>query len=171
MALPRKRREQIAEASDGVFFNPEAKKQHSNQLKLRYALGRIVSDQSWDYFVTLTSKRKWSPEVWGKQLRKWPRWLEQRTKGKVWCFWVLERGAADRLHAHALVRGESWNLEAALWYAWPGGFDDYQSYDPDRGAAFYLVKDIPGWVLDWGFHHSDGVPKKTLERLHQLRCA
>lgn len=171
MALPRKRREQIAEASDGAFFNPEEKKRHSDQLKLRYALGRLLSDQPWEYFVTLTSKREWSPDTWGSLLRRWPRWLEQRTNGKVWCFWVLEKGAADRLHAHALVRGESRSLPFNIWYAWPGGFDGYRSYDPDQGGAWYLVKDIPERALDWGFFRDDGVPNETLERLDQLRCA
>ena len=120
----------------------------------------------WHHFTTLTFAFPRSEERALTDFRRWLRRLEQRAKHGVGWFAALERGAAGRLHLHVLTAHTDHLESKALEKAWPCGRVDAARYDPARGAAYYLTKDIGAESVD--LTHDIAPPHKLIRVLPTL---
>ena len=126
----------------------------------------VGRDFIWDHFVTLTFVHPKTEAAALVQFRRWLRRVEQRAKKGVGWFVVLERGAAGLLHLHVLLVHTDHLHAGAVGKAWRCGRVDVTPYDPSRGAAYYLTKDIGKAIVD--LSHDLAPPHKLIRVLPTL---
>jgi len=146
----------------GTFIQPGPGHASETELELcRSNLARWLGGASWSwrYFVTLTYRdaRPRRLDFIGAQLLDT---IEKNAHGTAVAFLCREFGGrSGRLHHHALLHGNAWNVSTCdmLWRSRYGIFDARQ-YDPGRGAANYVsdyvVKDDTTEV-EWSFYHRE----------------
>lgn len=97
----------------------------------------------WSHFLTLTFAAEVSQSSAAWEFRRFVRRLEQRAQQGIYWFMASEVGAKGRVHLHALLGDADPLSPAELTNAWRGrGRVNVSSYDPERGAAFYIVKSL-----------------------------
>jgi len=139
-------------------------------LAARTGWGEWLGMQAWSHFVTLTFRYVTSPESAAREFLHWIRWLEQRARLRVGYFYAIELTATAsglerplgprtaHLHAvelkavghhhlHALVQGTERLGDSALQVAWRSGHSRVARFDPRRGAADYVVKEVGTTVV------------------------
>lgn len=123
-------------------------------------LGVWLTEYMWRYFVTLTvappmdapRHRPWSMSADAMQrafFRTITR-LEKRTGDAVPYFFAIEGVARENVHLHALLGGRGGIGQRDIEWAWRLGAVDFQLYDPSRGAASYMTKEISSYPDNWG---------------------
>ncbi len=85
--------------------------------------------------------------------------LEQRAHRRVDWFYAVEAGSGGWVHLHALTSGTAGLWPAALHAAWPHGWTRVTRFDPGRGAAHYVTKNIAHEMVEY-----DISPKLTEQR-------
>jgi len=144
-----------------VFLSKDEAARQRQLLETRHGLGVWVGrDFVWHSFVTLTFAHPNSEEAALLHFRRWIRRVEQRAKKGVGWFVVLERGAAGLLHVHVLLVHTDHMYPGALGKAWRCGRVEVTPYDPSRGAAYYLTKDVASDVLS--LSHAIAPPHKLV---------
>ena len=119
-------------------------------LAARRELGHwLGSDFLWDHLVTLTFAWEPSLDIARKEFGNWVRSLERRGQRAVGWVFVAERGAAGRLHLHALLVGTQHLQLVELEGTWRPGIADVSVYDPHRPGSFYIAKGIGLGATDW----------------------
>ncbi len=124
--------------------------------EVQHAWGRHLGQYLWTHWVTLTSRfGDTTPRQLQRRFRdKFIRRLARHAQRPVPWFAATERGAAGRIHVHALIYAKL--PEECVKSLWDVGRADVQQFDPDRGAAFYLAK----WLH---------LPDDDFERIHFSR--
>lgn len=128
----------------------------------RLAFGDWLREHRWSHWVTLTVAGQWPAERLQRAFREeFIRFVTKTGQGRVPYAFVIEGGPlGDRPHLHALISGTETADRARLERAWRHGRAAVEVYDPRRGAAYYLAKEIGGRVLDYG----------VSARMPALRC-
>jgi hypothetical protein len=135
-----------------VFLTTSEAGSLTQMLQARQAWGEWLKQYIWHHYVTLTcSDPRRSEAAAHAQFRRWIRCVEQRAQRAIGWFVALERGAGGLIHHHVLTVGTDELDGQALAAAWPLGLVDAPRYDPARGAAYYLGKDIGTEVLELGY--------------------
>ena len=125
--------------------------QTADAAALRKGWADFLNDFEWDWFGSLTFKEPQSPEGAARRFAGWVRRLEQRSRGAVHWFHVIEATTRDFAHIHCLATTRRPISVADIRTAWAGdGYADIVRYDPQRGARYYLVKAAgTSRFLDW----------------------
>jgi hypothetical protein len=121
----------------------------------RTSWGDWLDPRPWTHFGTFTFAYDASPAHVERQSKRWLRRIEQRAQNKVGWFYVIERGAAGHLHLHALTSGTAHLDSSSIAAAWPAGRADVAVYEPTRGAAHYVTKDLGTRAVHWDFDFVD----------------
>ncbi len=132
-----------------ALIDREGFDRESARLKMRRSWGEWLGRFSWHHFGTLTFSNEVSIENALRQFRRWIRRLELRTQNAVPWFMVVERGSAGLVHVHALTWGTASIGAAAVDGAWRGGRSEVSTYDPRKGAAYYVSKQIGDDVVEY----------------------
>lgn len=121
----------------------------------RTAVGVWLRDYEWNHWVTLTVARRWPPDRLGKAfVEEFVRYATKVSQGPVAYSFVIEGGAVgDQAHLHCLLHGTASIPVARLETAWRHGRASAEVYDRQRGAAYYMAKEIGGRVLDYDCSH------------------
>jgi hypothetical protein len=117
---------------DGRYF-------HS---KLRREWGDFLKGFGWAHFITFTPREPSSPDRLLNGFRGYIRSLERIAQCRVGWFVAFEEGDSLWGHLHALTAGTEHLTVACLDRQWRHGFTRIRQYDPRRGGAYYVVKEI-----------------------------
>ena len=126
--------------------------------RVKQALGCWLSGFQWDYFATLTTKEDMSFAQIRGALGRWFGKINRRGVNPY--FWASEIGRFGRVHAHALIATSL--TVTRIKTTWSVGHANIVSYDPARGAAYYLAKSITQERSD--FDLSDVFPSSKVNR-------
>jgi len=139
--------------------------QTTDAAALREGWAQFLNDFEWDCFGSLTFKEPQSSEGAARRFAGWVRRLEQRSRGEVHWFYVIEATARDFAHIHCLARTRRPISVVDMRTAWAGdGYADIVRYDPQRGARYYLVKEAgTSRLLDWDI--SRNLSRRVLDQL------
>lgn len=121
----------------------------STPKQLATEFGDWLGQWNWTHFATLTFRYPASEASGRAQFLRWIRRLQQRSGGPVGWFYAFERGLGGSLHLHALV--EAHLPPKAVQATWSGGRAEVVPYDRDRGARYYIAKDIWASGLEYDF--------------------
>jgi hypothetical protein len=144
-----------------IFLSKDEAARQRQLLETRHGWGVWIGrDFVWHLFVTLTFAYPKSEAAALLHFGRWLRRVEQRAKKGVGWFVVLERGAAGLLHLHVLLVHTDHMHPGAVAKAWRCGRVDVTQYDPTRGAAYYLAKDVAADVLS--LSHAIAPPHKLV---------
>jgi hypothetical protein len=122
----------------------------STPKQLTSEFGDWLGKWNWTHFATLTFALSATEGSGRAQFLRWIRRLQQRSGGPVGWFYAFERGLGGSLHLHALLEAP---LPAkAAQAAWSAGRAEVVPYDRDRGARYYIAKDIWTSGLDYDMH-------------------
>ncbi len=154
-------RESMTRVVISRFLNPDERLQEELRIKARKELGPWIQTFTWDHFTTLTFKHSQTETTARTHFTRWIRRLEQQAQRSVGWVQALERGAAGRLHFHVLTVGTDQLAPRAIEIAWRCGRADASRYDPGKGAARYLTKDVGADTLDLTY---DIAPPSKLSR-------
>ncbi len=107
------------------------------------AWGEYLRGFEWSYFVSLTTGLPSSPAAIKRYFdNRFVRSLARAAQQPLAWFYVGESGGAGRHHAHALVwTGPTLN-SSHIRGAWRIGLSHIETYDPNRGAAYYVTKSL-----------------------------
>jgi hypothetical protein len=129
-------------------------------LASRREYGRwLGSDFIWHHLVVLTFAHEANLDRARREFGDWVRSLERRGQRAVGWFFVAERGAAGRLHLHALLVGTQHLHVTELERSWRPGRATVSVYDPQQAGSYYLAKGIGLKADDW-----DIAPASKLRR-------
>ena len=120
--------------------------------KVRVGWGDFVRSLEWSRCVHLTVDGNWSAERLQQRFeREFVRFATKVLQGPVRYAFVIEGGPlGDRAHLHGLLYFTSTLDRTRLAQAWRYGRAEVTVYDPHRGAAYYLAKEIGGRALGYG---------------------
>lgn len=115
----------------------------SAQISYGDAVGDFFGIFVWDFFVTLTYRL---PRSLDGVLRDFKEVFIRRcayhaNRPLYWAL-VVEATHAGHLHIHALLAGTGSATKEQLKRAWSRGVTSVDRYDPARGAARYMAKNI-----------------------------
>lgn len=136
------------------------------------AYGDYLSEFVWAHFATFTTRTPMSADALVAEFLRLVRCAAGRAQDRVSYFYVVERGSsgAGRTRLHALLGGTACLSEAAIRGLWGHGRAEVAAYDPARGAAYYVSKDVRH---DWSVYDvSPGPPRagspptRTRSRTH-----
>ena len=151
-----------------VFEDKQAARRLWLALASRREYGRwLGSDFIWHHLATLTFAKEASLDIARKEFGNWVRSLERRGQRAVGWFLVAERGAAGRLHLHALLVGTQHLHIAELERTWRPGLAMVSVYDPQQSGSYYIAKAIGLGAIDWDIasasklHRRDGQPDRS----------
>lgn len=82
------------------------------------------------------------PGLNAKLVDGWLRRCARNAQEKLACFYSIERSAKDVLHIHALIAGTGRLTISQLQGDWTTGHGRITRYNPYRGAAWYVAKDV-----------------------------
>lgn len=129
------------------------------------AFGNYLASYEWDHFFTLTTEQPMSPDALGKALRqRFVRCLTRKAGRPLAWFFAAEGRASGHHHLHGLIYGTSLLTIRAIELSWPLGYTRILKYDPSRGAARYVVKDLKARHDDWDV--SRRLPPKRMAGPH-----
>lgn len=140
------------------------------------AMGAFLSGFTWTHFVTLTTKLRRSEEVILRIFQqRFLRPLARVTQSRIPHFYAIEGTLRQNgfPHIHALL-GQTETLPVAvIERTWHEGFSRVTKYDPAKGAAFYLTKEIA--TNPDGYGISRRLPERwtsraPLQPIRNLRC-
>jgi hypothetical protein len=134
-------------------------RKEGDRLRLALAARReyghwLGSDLVWHHLATLTFAHEASLEVAHREFGGWVRSLERRGQRAVGWFLVVERGAAGRLHLHALLVGTQHLQTEELERTWRPGRAAVSVYDPGKPGSYYLSRAL---ALGQSIGHRAGV--------------
>ena len=120
--------------------------------RMRGELAAWLRTFAWTHWATLTVARTETPgrlrQIFDNEF---VRFATKLTQDQVTYAFVIEGGAlGDRPHLHALLACGLDLAATRLERAWRHGLARVQAYDPQRGGARYLAKQIGSVALDWG---------------------
>tara|TARA_Y100000310_G_C20686271_1_gene819241 strand:- start:2906 stop:3349 length:444 start_codon:yes stop_codon:yes gene_type:complete len=124
-------------------------------VKTQVNYGEWLGQFDWQWFVTLTFRH--DPPKPLTALRKYRRWEKSNDlffPSNPYSFIATEDGSKfGRLHLHSLVGGQGMGQPKAAWQSWfrdPfGGRARIESYDPKKGASFYISKYVTKSLGEW----------------------
>lgn len=125
-------------------------------IEVRGAWGEWLEGHPWDWYATMTFAEPVHPEQAGKRWARWIRDLEKRERCGVRWARALEWQKRQVIHYHALVwfggREQGHRLTSMKrWEEIGQGFSRVVTYDPARGAGYYLGKYVAkGGEVDLG---------------------
>ena len=120
--------------------------------RYRRAYGDLLAGYAWTHFVTLTFERQVSAAAAEDRFRLWIRRLHSVAGRRVDWFMVLETGGrSDNRHVHALLTNTEHIGAERLRAACTHSFSHEVRYDPARGAAHYLAKELGREDCDYAF--------------------
>jgi hypothetical protein len=112
------------------------------------AYGDWLNERDWHHFLHLTFRYSVSGEMAARRFRVWETRLKRDAGLELSWFYAAERKADGLIHIHALVHGSAQAGGQVLRSAWVNGFSKVSVYEPSRGAAHYVTKEI--WRnIDW----------------------
>lgn len=117
--------------------------------KLRQAYGALWDSFPWSHFVTLTYRNEASATQAQTDFKRWHRGLESEAQGPVLWVMTIEGANRGRTHIHALLEGTRSVSEERVVRGWKHGLTHVDQFDPERGAAFYISKDMPSGQAEW----------------------
>ena len=122
-------------------------KWEADQLRLKLAARReygfwLPDAFVWSHFITLTFALERTLEAVRHSFFQWIRHLERRLHRPIGWFYVIEVGAAGRLHLHVLTAGTERLTVSELTATWKFGRADASVYDPAKPGSFYITKDF-----------------------------
>jgi hypothetical protein len=125
-----------------VDAREDAAAQHAQEV--RRAWGVWLGRGEWTHFVTLSAAFSISTaDLKRRFVHGYVRNLARVAQRRVPWFYAIELGAvADRPHVHALLAGTERLSIAEVRRGWKFGHTHASVYDAERGAAFYVTKDL-----------------------------
>lgn len=141
---------------------PESRRQPRTPPRGRdaQAWGDWLDRHEWSFFVTLTTAADtpFSADALKKAFFAYADVLDARLGGKRVAWFVAVEGlrAPQRPHLHALLYGPDTLAIRALRGAWRYGHVEAKRFDPRRGAAWYVTKEIGSDADE--YHVSDIFP-------------
>lgn len=127
----------------------------------RAAYTEFLKQFEWSHFATFTAATS-SDDRLLYRLPQAIRNMEKAAKGPVRAFWVRERGTCGTPHLHALLTGTEGLSCKQIDRAWRIGRADVQSFDPSRGAVYYLTKSLLEPDARWDL--SSRLPRRVIDR-------
>ena len=116
---------------------------------LRATWGKWIDEILWDHFCTLTFHYGATIDGAKRQFLKFIRRLDSRAQMAVEWFMVIERGPGGAVHVHALLRATDQLENRTITEQWPNGRTDIRKYDPARGGAYYVTKQIASMAVEY----------------------
>jgi len=110
--------------------------------RFRDEVGGWLSRCVWRHYATLTDDYGNSPASLLRQGRKFIRRLESMARRRVDYFLIVEGARCGFPHLHALLLGTDFLTVKEMERAWRLGFTSIRRYDPTRGAADYVAKEL-----------------------------
>lgn len=114
----------------------------SNAARLRQEWTTHLERFDWHHYCTLTAQPTAPDKLRREFMEGFIRRLARCTQEPISWFYTLERGAGGTAHMHALLSGTLRLTTLRVQRAWDFGFAHVRVYDPSRGAAHYLTKDV-----------------------------
>ena len=152
----RRMKEARASAVDALY--QRAVSERTTNMKTTGAdYGDYLSKIPWNFYTTLTFRLPVGWETAVRRFNIWIRRLQQRAQGELGWFRSVERGRHDLVHLHSLIEEPESLLISDLQGAWKWGRTDIQIYDPTRGGAYYVAKDIASGKADWDIHRRKSI--------------
>ena len=113
--------------------------------------GQFLDGFDSSHYLTLTSRSQRTPEQLMTDFKKYIRSLERVAQNAVYWFVAGEEAIGGWGHLHALTAGTGSLRTKTLERQWRSGFSRARRFDPARGAAYYVVKEVgsKSKMLDW----------------------
>lgn len=119
------------------------REKHQHHLGLTQSWGAWIRAFPWHHWVTLTFADPASREYAWSAFEAFIRRLERKGSGVWWCAVQEERWEGRHVHLHALLGGTDQLRTDEIAAAWKAGkIKKVVVYDPPRGAAWYLAKEV-----------------------------
>jgi hypothetical protein len=115
---------------------------------LKNAWGTYLSKLPWTHYATLTDSHANGAQAllaWGK---RFVRRIESAGVGPVGYYLVVEGSGRGFPHLHMLLNIQIRLPVREIMRRWPLGFSSVRTYDPRRGAAHYITKELGGVGFD-----------------------
>ena len=96
----------------------------------------------WRHYATLTDSYISSPASLLRHGQKFLRRLESKARGRVDYFLIVEGARQDFPHIHVLMRGTDSLTVREIERQWHLGLTCVRRFDPARGAASYVAKEL-----------------------------
>jgi hypothetical protein len=130
------------------------------------ALGAYLSTLDWSYFVTLTVDRPLSPESLVLEFKdRFIRRLAKQAMRAVPWFYAIERDSVSNQfpHLHTLISGCSHLPVDVIRKTWTNGYTSASRYDAQRGASYYVPKQI--LLNDDNYDFSKRSARRTVQKV------
>lgn len=108
----------------------------------RDGMGRWLSDHDWHHFVTLTDDYGNGPESLLRHGLRFVRRLESKAQRRVDYYMIIEGARRDFPHLHGLLLGTELLDVREIKSWWRLGWSCVRKFDPNRGAASYVAKEL-----------------------------
>lgn len=110
--------------------------------RYRDGMAAWLSRCLWRHYATLTDDCGNSPASLLRQGLRFVRRLESRARGRVDYFLIVEGAGRDFPHLHALLLGTDSLTVREIERQWRLGVTSVRRFDPTRGAASYVAKEL-----------------------------
>lgn len=133
----------MTDTSPPKLIGDHAAGTHHQWLELRRAWAEHLAQYEWTHFATLTTRMPSTAAHLAREFRDgYVRRITRIAQGPVSWFRVIEYGSSGSAHLHVLLSRTAHLHIDQLRGAWKLGHTHVQQYDPQRGAAYYLTKQI-----------------------------
>lgn len=120
------------------------------QTELTEALGNWLQHFSWDWFGTFTFDQPISDRGVSYKMKNYLDRLGSHSLTSPYMAWVPEHKTGGQPHVHALIGGvdllarkcSGTPCRGCGVHLWRSGFANIRRYDINKGAAFYILKDV-----------------------------
>jgi hypothetical protein len=123
----------------------ESRDRHRELVRIRRGYADWLGDHCWDHYADLTSEHPLSDLGLLRVFKgQWIRWLEKSAQNAVRWAVFSQRGEFNgRQHLHALLYGTAGLSVDQIDRAWRIGLARVRIFDPAKGAAAYITREIP----------------------------
>jgi hypothetical protein len=131
--------------SMSVLLTPTAFTTPAASTRLREAWAEYLGQFAWDQFATLTARHAGPAENIVREFHhRLIRRVARAAQQPVSWFYSLERSSNHSAHLHALLWTGKRLSASEVQRSWSMGHSRVVEYDPRRGAAYYVSKELFG---------------------------